>query len=144
MLSQGAALPPYQQQGTRRAVTGKISNSIPSPSITDSAASWICEAWLEKQQKIPPWHLILCALSPCLRHSRSTSDNTGLIDSTLSWAALPLFPGWRTGATSYCPVRSHRAQGTAWGRGNGTGKIHGLETFKKTAGSTWSMVALET
>lgn len=32
---------------------------------------------------------------------------------------------------------------STWGRGNGTGKIHRLETFKKTAGSTWSMAALK-
>lgn len=32
---------------------------------------------------------------------------------------------------------------STWGRGNGTGKIHRLETFKKTAGSTWSLGALK-
>lgn len=69
-------------------------------------------------------------------------------DSELSWAVPSVSPGLRAGETSHCPAKGPMEY-TGWGDmardtdKTGLGKIHRLETLKKTAVSAWSVVALE-
>lgn len=133
--SAGAAWPPCQQQGAQIAETEGISNSFHSIPITSSAAPWMCETWVDKQQgnhkKASSWHLILqVALATCLMHSRSTLDNTDWIIAHSAELSF-LFPRWRSRDKS-CPVRSHRV-GAAGEVGLGR---YMTETFQKTADST--------